>query len=185
MLRVIRHGNKISVTNPANGSVSEMTNVVFQESGRSGAISSMSGSSDFLSRITGQNVGLDQVRIHTHPVKSDKIDLFPVGKEIPGHINRTLYSTPQLRQQENVYSRMVDGKPTFFTTSLDENELPDRDLRMDNSDLAKVSPESFKKTRVGAAETTIIEQAINLALSNEEEEAETVGAAAGTEKLTS
>lgn len=157
MLTVLKHGNRISVKNPVNFTVTEMINVVFEEKGRSGAIASMSDTSDFLSRLTGQSVGLDQVRVHTHPIKADKIGLFPLGKEIPGHINRKLFSTPQLRQQEGVESRMVDGKPTYFTTYLDDVVKPDQDYRMANETLAIIDPEHFRNSRAGTAEVSILE----------------------------
>lgn len=161
MLKVLRHGNRIVVTNPANGSKSEMINVVFQEEGRSGAISSMGATSDFLDRITGSNVGLEQLRVHTHPIKADKIELFPVGKELPGHVNRKLFSTPQIAQQAGVQSRMVDGKPTYFTTFLDDVAKADEDYRMDNADLIKIDVGYFRNSRIGVANVEVLKHVLN------------------------
>lgn len=169
MLTVQRHGNRISVENPANHVKTEMINVIFVEEGRSGAISSMSGSSDFLNRITGNNVGLEQLRVHTHPIKADKIDLFPVGKQIPGHVNRKLFSTPQISQQAGVQSRMVDGKPTYFTTYLDEVEKPDEDYRMENTDLVKIDVGYFRNSRIGTANVEILEHVLGEAAVTEPE----------------
>lgn len=158
MLKVLRHGNKTSVKNPIDGTFQEMVNVVFIEEGRSGGNSSMSDTSSFLSKISGGgDVGLATQRTHTHPVKADKIDLFPLGKKFPGHINRRLFSTPQIRQQENVYSRMVDGKPTYFVTEIGEVEKEDLDLRMSNDTLVQISPDYFRNTRTGTAEVNILE----------------------------
>lgn len=185
MLTVQKHGNKIVVTNPANGSKTELINVVFVEEGRSGAIGSMSASSDFLSRITGSNTGLDNLRVHTHPIKADKIDLFPVGKQLPGHINRKLFSTPQISQQQGVQSRMVDGKPTYFTTSLDDVAKPDEDFRMDNSDLVKVNPDYFRNSRVGVAEVSVLERVLNSTEAAEQVAEEAEPAGSGNETLAS
>jgi hypothetical protein len=161
MLTVLKHGNRVKVHNPVDGSSTELINVVFAEEGRSGAISSMSGTSDFLNRLTGESVGLDNLRVHTHPIKADKIGLFPLGKKILGHINRKLYSQPQIRQQENVESRMVDGRPTYFTTYLDDTEKEDLDYRMANETLAQVDPEQFRRIRIGAAQVDILEMVNN------------------------
>lgn len=158
MLTVLKHGNVFVVRNPADGRETEMVNVVFIEEGRPGAISSLSGSSDFLSNLMGEDLGLDQTRTHTQPIKADKIKFFPLGKKIEGHINRKLFSQPAMRQQEGVQSRLVDGKPTYFTTSLDQNIKPDEDYRMANETLAQVDPHAFRNTRLGNAEITILEK---------------------------
>jgi len=160
MLTVLRHGNRTSVENPVTHVKTEMINVTFVEEGRSGAISSMSGSTDFLNRLTGDDVGLDQVRVHTHPVKAEKIDLFPLGKRIQGHINRKLFSTAQMAQQENVSSRMVDGKPTYFTTYLDDVERPDEDYRMTNETLVQFNPDAFRNVRIRTAQVDVLESLV-------------------------
>lgn len=181
MLKVLRHGSRYLVTNPVDQSQTEMVNVTFVEYGRSGAISSLGTSSDFLSRMTGEkSVGLDQSRVHTQPIKLTLIDVFPIGKEIQGHINRNLFSTPVMRAQENVQSRMVDGKPTFFTTYLDDTVKPDEDYRMSNETLARIDPESFRNARIGVAEVTLLEQAVAAAVA---EEPVVVGQPAGGELL--
>lgn len=171
MLIVLKHGNRVRVENPVDGSSTELINVVFAEEGRSGAISSMSGTSDFLSRLTGENVGLDNIRVHTHPIKADKIGFFPLGRKIAGHINRKLYSQPQIRQQEHVESRMVDGKPTYFTTYIDDAAKEDLDYRMTNETLAQVDPDQFRRIRTGTAQVDILEMVSN---ETQQQQAQTV-----------
>lgn len=157
MLTVLRHGAHIRVANPLTGILTDMIRVTFVEEGRSGAISSMSDSTAFLDNLLGENTGLDQTRVHTHAIKRDKIEFFPIGKTIKGHINRKLFSQPQMKQQENVQSRMVDGKPTYFTTYLDDVEKADIDYRMTNETLAQVAPGEFNNTRTRTAEVQIIQ----------------------------
>lgn len=159
MLKVQKHGQTVRVLNPVTGAYSNMVKVTFTQEGRSGAISSLSASSDFLDSITGEKTGLDQIRVHTHLIKLDKIDLFPVGKAIDGHINRKLFSQAQMEQQENVQSRMVDGQPTYFTTYLDSVERPDVDYRMTNETLAHVDPEAFRNTRTRSTTVTVLHEA--------------------------
>lgn len=197
MLTVLKHGNRSRVKNPVDGTWTEIINVTFVEEGRSGAISSMASSSDFLNRLTGMETGLANLRVHTHPVKPESIQFFPLGKKIAGHINRKLFSQPQLKQQENVYSRMVDGRPTYFTTYLDDNEKPDEDYRMTNETLAQVDPSQFAKTRIGAAEVEVLDRVMNEVQlqqaqavetseqipANQQQQAAGVGQNAGTENL--
>lgn len=91
------------------------------------------------------------------------LDKFPIGKEFPGHINRILYSSPQIAQQADKAPRMVDGKPTYFVTVMEQNAKDDIDNRLplevvaslrpsdiDNAilavaDIVPVSEEEFKK----------------------------------------
>lgn len=172
MIRVLKHGNKITVTNPVTGAKTTMINVVFAEDGRTGADVSMSNSSSFLDRVLGKQIGLPQTRVHTHPVIEDAIGDFPVGKELSGgHINRELYSTPQLRQQSEVPARMIDGKPTYFKTWISDSILPDVDKRISSDVLAAHAPDIFFKSKVGAAEVVIEEQAPSMVL----EATETLG----------
>lgn len=162
MLKVTKHGLKNRVVNPATGKEQDVINVTFQElSTRSGGANpSMSETSDFLSQAVGKKVGLDIIRVHTHPVLADTIGDFTIGKEFPQlFINRKLFSTPQMKQQVGVGAREIDGKPTYFTTFISNRELPDEDLRMSNEALAKVKPEEFTNVRVSAA--TVI-QAVEL-----------------------
>jgi hypothetical protein len=119
MIKVLRHGNRIEVTNPVTGEKSDLTNVTFVEEGRGGANMALTESSNFLDALIGEATGIPQQRVHTQPVKTSLIDKFKVGMEIPNaHINRELHSLPQMRQQESVPARLIDGKPTYFKTYL-------------------------------------------------------------------
>lgn len=157
MIKVLRHGNTISVQNPVTLEWTEMINVTFIEEGRGGADKGMTETTKFLESITGdQNVGLNQVRIHTHPVMAEKIGLFPVGTEFPGHINRGLFSTPQIRQQVDKDPRIIDGKPTYFKTWISARPEEDTDLRMDNNVLAGVRPSAVFGGFVSAANVKLV-----------------------------
>lgn len=165
MIKVLRHGNRILVKNPVNPTKqTEMIDVIFVEEGRSSGDASMSGTSSFLSRMVGDEVGLQNLRIHTHPVRADKIGLFPLEKELPGHINRGMYSTPQMRQQENAPSRIIDGRPTFFKTWLAEVAEEDKDLRISTEALIQADVKVFRNTRIGGAEVTVLERAQGIAV---------------------
>jgi hypothetical protein len=151
MIKVIRHGHTINVQNPITLEWNEMINVTFVEEGRAGADKGMSETSAFLSAIIGEEVGLSQLRTHTHPINSDKIGFFPIGFEMPGHINRGLFSTPQIRQQVDKDPRLIDGKPTYFKTWISDKPEEDVDMRMDNNALVQMSPNSVFGANVGAA----------------------------------
>lgn len=151
MIKVLRHGNLSNVENPVTGEITEMITVVFAEEGRVGADKGMSETSAFLSQITGEEVGLNQVRIHSHPVRADKIGFFPIGMEMPGHINRGLFSTPQIVQQVDKDPRLIDGKPTYFKTWISDKMEEDVDMRMDNNVLMQMNPNSIFGSAVGAA----------------------------------
>lgn len=157
MIKVQRHGNKISVRNPITGKETTMVVIVFVEQGRSGGDSEMSDSSLFLDSLVGGKTGLDSIRTHSHPVREDQAAKFEVGKEFPGHINRKLYTTPQLRSQENVESRMIDGQPTYFKTFISDTAQPDVDLRVSNDALMSARPDLLFKSRVGGTDVRIIE----------------------------
>src|SRR5687768_15318960 len=100
MVKVHEHGNVYEVQNPLTKQWTRMINVIFIEEGRSGANKGLSDTSDFLSKLVGQQVGLDQIRTHTHPVKADLIGSFPIGMEMDGFINREMYSVPQMNSQQ-------------------------------------------------------------------------------------
>jgi hypothetical protein len=165
MIRVLRHGNTISVENPVTGEWQNMINVTFVEEGRGGADKTMSDTTAYLDSLFGDQsaqpvqTGLNQVRIHTHPVLADKIGMFPVGAEFPGHINRSMYSTPQLRQQTDKDARMIDGRPTYFKTFISATPEEDKDFRMDNDTIAKVKPSLLFTANVQAARVNILETA--------------------------
>lgn len=165
MIKVLRHGNTIEVKDPVTGKWNRMVNVVFIEEGRTGGNAHMTATSQFLSDLVGENVGLEGRRIHTHPVREDKIDLFGVHKdyggesvqEYPGHINRGLFSTPQLEQQVGVDPQMIDGRPTYFTTWIDSKPEEDLDQRISNDILMQTNPSAVYGSQVRRAEVRIIE----------------------------
>lgn len=176
MITVSKHGNKILVTNPINGQKTEMINLTFTEQGRSGGNAQLSDTSVFLNQFAGENTGLDNIRVHTHPIRAALIGNFPVGKKLAGFINRNLYSTPQIRQQEGVDSRMIDGQPTYFTTYISANPEKDRDLRVSNETLMRAHPELFARARTSGTVVETLEvaglpvmQEEELALHGEEE----------------
>jgi len=156
MIKVLRHGNVISVQNPITGEYNEMINVTFVEEGRAGADKGMFETSAFLSALTGEQVGLSQLRTHTHPVLSTKIGLFPVGQEFPGHINRGMYSTPQIRQQLDKDARLIDGRPTYFKTWISERAEDDVDMRMDNNIFVQANSNALFTANVGAANVNVV-----------------------------
>jgi hypothetical protein len=131
MIKVLRHADTISVQNPVTGVWQDMVNVVFSEEGREGANKSMSETSDYLSQLVGQQAGLSQIRVHTHPVNKELIDggQFAVGSEWPGHINRELHSNAQMNNQVDRAPRMIDGLPTYFKTKIGPNPEEDKDYR--------------------------------------------------------
>lgn len=160
MVKVQAHGDKIKVPNPAKpGQVSNMVNVIFIEEGRSGANKDLSDSSDLLSQAVGVEVGLSQVRTHTQPVLETELGNFPEGKNIDGlYINRKLYSNPQMRNQIDKPARMVDGKPTFFTTYFGNAPKEDEDYRISIDILATFAPRQLYESQIGA---TTVERSNN------------------------
>jgi hypothetical protein len=155
MVTVQSHGDIIDVPNPARpGEVTRMQNVVFIEEGRSGANKQLSDSSDILSQVVGAQVGLEQVRTHTQPVRIDQIARFPVGLQLQGvHINRELHSTPQMRNQADKDARLVNGRPTYFVTFFSRTPEEDRDFRISIDVLATVNPNQLFNSQIGATET--------------------------------
>lgn len=160
MIKVLRHGDRISVRNPITDEEQEMINVVFVEEGRSGADATMSGSSELLSRLTGRQVGLNNLRIHTQPVLANTIGDFKVGKEFDGaHINRGLYSTPQLRKQEGLEGRNINGNSTYFKTWIEDTPKEDIDYRASLNVVASVDFAKLSNAKVGAAAVRVLESA--------------------------
>jgi hypothetical protein len=165
MVKVLRHGNTIRVKDPATGKTTVLTDVTFVEEGRSGANKSLSTSNDVFSQLFGRNMGLDQRRTHTQPFKQEELINFPVhqdfggesDKTFPFYINRTMYSTPQMRQQVNVAPRMIDGKPTYFTTAIEAIPAEDADKRDSAEITAKLRPQLWDNAIVGTAEVEILE----------------------------
>lgn len=165
MVTVTAHGERRRIQNPANPSqLTDVQLVTFTETGRGGANASMAESSDVLSKFLGQETGLPVSRIHTHPVLLEAIPALPVGRELPFFVNRKLFSTPQITQQVDVAPRMVDGKPTYFITSLADKALEDEDLRLTQSELIQINPDAFVHAQVGAANVTRIDEMINSAI---------------------
>jgi hypothetical protein len=157
MIKVLRHGDTISVRNPITGTDNVMVNVTFVEEGRNGGDATMSETSAFLAAITGgDEVGLQNLRIHTHPVLEEQLGKFPIGQELPGHINRGMFSTPQLKQQEGVPPRMINGRPTYFKTWIGPNPEEDVDYRISNDVMAASSPNSVFGAQIGAAQVRVV-----------------------------
>jgi hypothetical protein len=153
-VRVLRHGDKRRIKNPITGQWQNTTNIVFIEEGRKGAIDAMATTTAALSAaIGGEQVGIQIARTHTHPIVDEAVGNFPEGKVFPNlYINRKMFSTPQVSQQEGVKPRMVEGKPTYFTTEIAEVAKEDVDLRYSTEVLATLKPEFFTDARVGVAE---------------------------------
>jgi hypothetical protein len=100
-VKVFRHGNRIAVNNPVNPSqTTYMTDVTFVETGRRGANHQLADTSALLDRLVMDELqqlgipttGLDQLRIHTQPVRDEALPIFAIGKEFNAFINRTMYS---------------------------------------------------------------------------------------------
>lgn len=164
---MFRYGNRIVVQNPANpAQETAMVNVTFMEEGRRGANHQVSDASAILDRLLGEELGegettgLQNIRIHTQPVREDQVQKFPIGRIFEGaFINRALFSTPQLRQQQGVRPRMIDGRPTFFTTTIADVAHDDQDLRLSNDVLAQIHPEYFSEDVVSqTARTDVTER---------------------------
>lgn len=165
MVTVQSHGERRRIQNPAKPSEwTDVQLVTFAETGRGGANAAMTESSDALSKFLGQESGLTGLRIHTHPVRLEVMDALPVGREVPLFINRKLFSTPQITQQVDVAPRMIDGKPTYFTTYLSEKAQEDQDLRLSTSELISINPEAYSHAQVGAASVQRVDQMINQSL---------------------
>jgi len=160
MIKVLRHGNTIAVRNPALGSEEVMVDVVFVELGRGGANANLSQSQEFLNELEGEDVGLPGIRVHTQPILKDKVSKYPIGRSIDGFINRRLYSTPQMPQQEGRPAREIDGKPTYFVTYMSKTAVDDQDMRDSNELLAKTHPELFNGTQKRSAQVRVLETAI-------------------------
>lgn len=165
MVKVLRHGNKIRVKNPITGELTVLIDVVFVEEGRSGANKSLAATNDVFNTYFGKSVGLDQLRTHTQAFKEGEIGNFPIHKDFNGEgtktfpffINRTMYSTPQMRQQVGVAPRMIDGKPTYFTTAIEAMPMEDVDKRDPVEITAKLRPQLWDSAVVGTAEVEILE----------------------------
>lgn len=76
--------------------------------------------------------------------------------DIPGHINRKLFSTAQMAQQVDVEPRMIDGRPTYFATELGDTAEEDVDLRLSNEALVNAQGTLLFSSKVGATEVRVI-----------------------------
>lgn len=129
---VLRHGDTFATMDPSTGKWNEMVNVVFIEPGREGVNKTLSHTSDYLSSIVGENVGLENTRTHTQPILKSSIDkgLFAVGFQMPGYINREMHSIPQMANQQDKVPRIIDGKVTYFKTTIEATPKEDADYRV-------------------------------------------------------
>lgn len=158
MLKVTKHGARVRITFPGDNTTTDAVRVTFEERGRSGANSALSDSSDFLDSVDGDKTGLDQVRTHTQNIRTSLIEKWPVGREIPGHINRIMTSEPAMAQQENVRPRIIDGKRTYFQTQLGPNPEPDKDYRISSEVILTTRP-NLAETQLHVAEVQVLEGA--------------------------
>lgn len=131
MITVKEIRDTFATLDPATGQWQEMTNVVFIEKGRSGVNRSLSASSEFLDELVGEKTGLDNTRTHTQPVRAELVEKgkFPVDSEHRGHINREMWSTPQMANQQDKVPRIIDQKVTYFKTKLEAIPKEDEDYR--------------------------------------------------------
>lgn len=146
-VKVLRHGDTIATQNPSTGAWQEMVNVVFIEEGRDGVNRTLSETSKYLSQMIGEETGLNNTRTHTQPIQKEVIDKghFPVGFEMPGYINREMYSTPQMANQENRVPRIIDGKVTFFKTTIEAVPKDDADYRIATANVDYVPQELIEQ----------------------------------------
>lgn len=168
-IRILRFGNAINVSNPVllNAESTDMVDVIWAEIGqRPGANKDISESSKALDIILKQELeeagvqtsGLDNFRVHTQPVKRVLVTNghLKLGVEYDGFINRRLHSVPAIKQQQGVLPRMIDGRPTFFTTKIELQPKEDMDERMSNEQLSKLHPEWFDGSIVSQTARTNI-----------------------------
>jgi hypothetical protein len=158
MVIVKEHGNTFETRDPSTGEWTQMTNVVFIEKGRDGVNKTLSDSSQALNEAAGltETTGLDNTRTHTQPVRTSLVAEFPVGKEFALHINREMWSIPQMANQEGKVPRIIGNKLTFFKTSLSKNPEEDKDYRtvevssddMVSPDLVNQAKRSLRATEV-------------------------------------
>lgn len=159
MIKVHAHGIIIATKNPTTEQETVTQKVTFIEEGRSGANTSMDETTKFLNGLTGGNTGLNTTRTHTHTIRVEEIEKYPIGKTFNGFINRKMFSFPQMRQQSDRRAQMVDGKPTFFTTYISGQQEQDVDLRDSNSIVASVRPDLLAGAIVAKAEVRVVEEA--------------------------
>lgn len=157
MVEVLRHGDTFVTQDPSTKEWTEMINVVFIEKGRSGVNRTLSESSRVLAEVAGvENVGLDNTRTHTQPVRSDMVKEFPVGTQLPLHINREMWSTPQMANQEDKVPRIVDGKVTYFKTDLSKTPEEDKDYRTVSLSTTDMVPQELINQATRTLRATVV-----------------------------
>jgi hypothetical protein len=161
MVKVEFVGNARYVANPQNGTEQEMIPITFVEhSNREGGNADLSKSSAVLDEALGIQTGLPQFRTHTQLVTPEAARQLTLGREFPTlHINRNLTSFPTMIQQKDAKPRLVDGKPTFFNTTLDNEPRQDKDERLDNNVCASMFPHYFTDAQLGSAAVTTTNEA--------------------------
>lgn len=154
MLRVDKIETDFTVVrNSVHGTVN-MINVHFVEYGRDGVNAELALSSNTLSRILGVETGLPTQRTHSQLMTPESANILNEGQDIDGaFINRIMHSTPQMEQQINTKPRMVDNKPTWFTTVIAPVAKQDEDRRIDNDKLRLIHPEYFEDALVNGTAT--------------------------------
>lgn len=166
-IKILRFGNGVQVDNPVllNEQSTKMVDVIWAEIGqREGANRQLSGSSSVLDQLLKEELelagekttGLDNFRIHTQPVREAVARQLKLGAEYDGFINRQLHSFPVMKQQQGVAPRIIDGRPTFFTTEISLVAREDEDNRISNEQLSKLHPEWFDGTVVSQTARTHI-----------------------------
>lgn len=159
MVKITAVGGRREITNPLDQSTTIEVNVTFREIGqRGGPNEDMNETYDFLSSLAGHKVGLDLQRTRTVSMKEVDAKKFAVGTEWPGFVNRKMHSRPQMEQQRGKPARMIDNKPTFFTTYLSTVEKPDIDLRDKNEVLVQTNPELFANVNLRPASVRLLEE---------------------------
>lgn len=155
MITVKEKGDILDVPDPTSNRVTRMQNVVFTETGRTGAQKGIANSANVLSQAIGMEAGLVQTRTHTQPVPIDAAAQLQIGQQIGGvHINRKMTSFPEIRNQVDKAPRWIDGNVTFFTTYLDNSVREDLDERLPLSEMLKFRPDLVAAAKHGATTTT-------------------------------
>lgn len=165
MLTVSRISDPYTTENPVTKEKQRLVNVVFIEKGRGTANRGLDQSSQYLSSLIGEQIGLQGIRSHTEPVLEKFVSKFKVHKEFggiseetfPGHIIREMHSMPVISQQEGKPPQNVDGQPTYFKTTISQNIEDDKDFRISREELIKspigqklLEAMFLKKTEVSA-----------------------------------
>lgn len=153
MLKVTGKGKPYDTQDPRSKQWTTLVNVIYEEVGRPTGKFGLVRSTELLDNFFGEATGLPQVRSHTQPMRVEVANKIKVGDEIPNlHINRGLYSLPDIKAQLDVKPRMIGNRPTFFLTWLDDKEADDLDERLPNEVLAQIRPDLFLAATVENAQ---------------------------------